>query len=320
MDDAAIFLLAPQPFGMALAVVGDHGVGGLEDHSGGAVVLLQPDNPCLRIEPVEMEDVVNIGAAPAVDRLVVVADHGKIARLAGQQGHQLELDEVGILVFVDHQPLVAVAVSLQDLGVFLPKPHGKQQQVVKIQKIHLLEALLVALIAFGHLGGTGKIRMPDVIRPLRIGFGHRDAPAPQRRVVALPDLPQRIHYLHYQPLLVALGGNGEAAAVPQLLGMAPQHADAEGVEGADGHRIGRLRAKHPSDALAHLARGLVGEGDRHDGVRLDAMPHQVGNSLHNYRGLAGAGPRQQQQRPFQALHGLLLAVIHQRHNQISGNR
>jgi hypothetical protein len=45
-----------------------------------------------------------VGAAPGVDRLVVVADRGEgIARPAGQQLQQAVLAAVGVLVFVDQQ-------------------------------------------------------------------------------------------------------------------------------------------------------------------------------------------------------------------------
>src|SRR3712207_7056583 len=55
------------------SVVGDDGVGRVEDPLGGAVVLLQDDDARAGEVPLEVEDVAEIGAPPAVDRLVVVA-------------------------------------------------------------------------------------------------------------------------------------------------------------------------------------------------------------------------------------------------------
>ena len=55
-------------------VMGDQVRGGGEDVAGGAVVALQPDHVGAGEVVLEAQDVVDLGAAPAVDRLVVVAD------------------------------------------------------------------------------------------------------------------------------------------------------------------------------------------------------------------------------------------------------
>src|SRR5262249_17776433 len=61
-------------------VVGDEMRGGRQDVAGGAVVALQADHPRARKVVLEAQDVVDLGAAPAVDRLVVVADAADIRR------------------------------------------------------------------------------------------------------------------------------------------------------------------------------------------------------------------------------------------------
>ena len=58
----------------AALIVGDEMRGGAEDMGGRAVVALQPDDGGARKILVEAQDVVDLGAAPAIDRLVVVAD------------------------------------------------------------------------------------------------------------------------------------------------------------------------------------------------------------------------------------------------------
>ena len=55
-------------------VVGDEVRGGGEDVAGRAVIALQPDHRGAGEVVLEAQDVVDLGAAPAVDRLVVVAD------------------------------------------------------------------------------------------------------------------------------------------------------------------------------------------------------------------------------------------------------
>ncbi len=76
------------------------------------------------------------------------------------------------------------------------------------------------------------------------------------------------------------------------------------VEGAD-QRLGqRGVAEQPVDALAHLAGGLVGEGDGQDGVRRDALlADQPGDAAGDDAGLARAGSGENQQGAFGGLDG-----------------
>ena len=63
-------------------VVGDEVRGGGEDVAGGAVVALEPDDLGAGEVVLEAQDVVDLGAAPAVDRLVVVADAADVLERA----------------------------------------------------------------------------------------------------------------------------------------------------------------------------------------------------------------------------------------------
>ena len=102
----AVAQRAPQLLLEQLRVAGDHVVGRAQDVAGGAVVLLQRDQlqpgKVLRQPP----QVVDGGAAPAVDALVVVAHRGEQAvaafvRVFDQRLQQLVLHRVGVLDFVD---------------------------------------------------------------------------------------------------------------------------------------------------------------------------------------------------------------------------
>ena len=79
----------------------DHRVGGLQDGAGGAVVLLQPHRAQAGEVLAETADILDLGAAPAVDRLVVVTDDGDAGSAAGQQPQPGVLDGVGVLKLVD---------------------------------------------------------------------------------------------------------------------------------------------------------------------------------------------------------------------------
>jgi hypothetical protein len=92
--------------------------------------------------------------------------------------------------------------------------------------------------------------------------------------------------------------------------MAAQHLRADRVEGAEpGHALDRI-ADEAADALLHLARGLVGEGDGEDlaGIGL-ARPQQMGEARGERRGLAGAGAGEDEHRAFGGEHGLALGRV-----------
>ena len=75
--DLGVFRVGPvgeQRLAEAAFIVGDEMGGGTQDMGGGAVVALQADDGGTRKILLEAQDVVHLGAAPAIDRLVVVAD------------------------------------------------------------------------------------------------------------------------------------------------------------------------------------------------------------------------------------------------------
>ena len=83
LDLLAALGLGPQGLAQPALVGGDQARGGAEDVAGGAVVALQPDDLGAREVALEAQDVVHLGAAPAVDRLVVVADAADVAGAPG---------------------------------------------------------------------------------------------------------------------------------------------------------------------------------------------------------------------------------------------
>ena len=83
-DRVALPAVGPQVLGLAPRVVGDDGVGGVEDGLGGAVVLVEHDHLGVGIVLLELQDVADVGAAPGVDALVGVADHAEVAVLGRQ--------------------------------------------------------------------------------------------------------------------------------------------------------------------------------------------------------------------------------------------
>ena len=91
--------------------MGDEAGRGGEDVRGRAVILLEPDD--LRAGEVlfEAQDVGDLGPAPGIDRLVVVADAAEVAARLGEQFQPVILGCVGVLIFVDEDVEEALAIG-----------------------------------------------------------------------------------------------------------------------------------------------------------------------------------------------------------------
>ena len=119
LDRVAEAERGPQPLGVQLGVVVDQRVGGSQDGAAGAVVLLELDHLQLRIVVGQAPQVLQGRAAPAVDRLVVVAHRGEAVAFADQFPQQLVLGGVGVLVFVDQEVAQPLAPQLRALAASL---------------------------------------------------------------------------------------------------------------------------------------------------------------------------------------------------------
>ena len=87
-DDAdllAVTSVGPQGLPEPAGIASDEFVGGGQDVSSRPVVLLQADDLRAREILLEAEDVGDLGSAPAVDRLIVVADTAEIAARFSQE-------------------------------------------------------------------------------------------------------------------------------------------------------------------------------------------------------------------------------------------
>ncbi len=75
--------ISPQLFAHAAVVIGDQGVGGFENMTGGAIVLLQLDHLMAGVMLLEIENIFYLCTTPAVDRLIIVADHKQVVIALG---------------------------------------------------------------------------------------------------------------------------------------------------------------------------------------------------------------------------------------------
>src|SRR5262245_13277023 len=132
-DGARFLLVVPHPADpdpLAHGTVGEQGLAQprlvvademrcrRQDVAGGAVVALEPDHLGARKVELEAQNVVDLRPAPAVDRLVVVADAADIGGIAaGQQPEPQILGDVGVLIFVDQDVAQALPVGREHVGM-----------------------------------------------------------------------------------------------------------------------------------------------------------------------------------------------------------
>ena len=91
--------------------------------------------------------------------------------------------------------------------------------------------------------------------------------------------------------------------------MRAQDREAERVEGVD-RDAGGACAEQRVSRVAHLGRRAAREGDGEAVLRRHAaVRHQVRDAVRQRAGLAGAGPGEDQQRPFDDLGGAALLRI-----------
>ena len=337
--------------------------GGGEDVGGRAVVALEPDDLGAGEVVLEAQDVVDLGAAPAVDRLVVVADAadvlraraagfwrravwrgqpegwrglrgggvsarsawslalaprgGKVADGAGaralpQQPQPQILGDVGVLVLVDQDVLEALLVLPQHVRLLAEQADVLDQQIAEIGGVEHLQPLLIGdvellALAAGEaraLAGRHLVGRQAAVLPAVDQAGeHARRPALLVDVLGLEQLLD-------QPDLVVDVEDGEIGLQPDQLGVPAQDLAADRVEGAEpGHALDHA-ADHGADALLHLARGLVGEGDGED-LRRPGPPggEDVGDARGQHPGLAGPRAGQHQHRPVERHHRLALLRI-----------
>ena len=170
--------------------------------------------------------------------------------------------------------------------------------------------ILLVQLAAAAVGVALALAGVDVARGQPLVLPLVDQPGERARGEALLVEVGGDDQLLEQAQLVVGVEDGEVRLQPDQLGMAAQHLGADRVEGAEPrHPLDRV-ADQPPDALAHLARGLVGEGDRQDLRRPRlARVEQVREPRGERGGLAGARAREHQHRAVGGQHRLALRRV-----------
>ena len=225
------------------------------------------------------------------------------------------LGAVGVLIFIDHHIFEAALIIGLHIGVLAEDGQHVQQQIAEIAGVQRLQPFLVTRIhgstaavrtigigetlAARHIGGELALVLPAVDQagellwrpPLVVdaGFGH---------------------HLLQQPQLVIGIKDGELRVQAHQFGMAAQHLGRQRVKGAEPRQAFGHRPQQKFCAVAHLARGLVGEGDgQHFGRPGQPVEQYVRQPGGERFRLAGAGAGQDQHRAFGGGHRLALRRI-----------
>ena len=117
VDDArAALQVGPQPLLLAIAVLANHGGGRVENHLRRAIVPLELHRHRFGVVALEVEDVLHVGAAPLVDRLVGIADDAEVAVDLRDAPDEHVLRAIRVLVLVHHNETELLRVLLANHG------------------------------------------------------------------------------------------------------------------------------------------------------------------------------------------------------------
>jgi hypothetical protein len=298
LDAIAADVFGPEGLALARGVVCDDGACRVQDRCGRAIVLLELDDRRSGMVALEVEDVPDLGAAKPVDRLVLVTDHADVVVDRRQRLHQQVLRPVRVLVLVDEQMGAAARVALARLGggVGGEQRQCLEQDVVEVDGIGPQKARFVARVDLGDELRVGRERARLHLRGrLHRVLGAADASQERaRRPGGVVDALRAQDPPHERDLVVGVVDRevrieADRSAIP------PEDPQAQAVKRADPRTAG-ARAEKPFDALAHLARRFVREGDGDDAAGIDALMDQPGDPVGDDARLAGARPREDQQR------------------------
>ena len=244
----------------AVAVFCDQRVRRRQNLRRGTVVFHHHDGLHVWKDLVEIQQILDVRAAPGVDRLVRVAHDEEVAVIAAQHLHQLVLQRVDILKFVDHDVFEPLLPLEPDVLVLLENIERELDEVVVVEAeaLFLLIEIAVeddvprrvgALVLFAQRVERHRDHVLVILRLLKElsdldhvpcgGIGHV---AQCEAALFVDDAEHRVDVgiIQHQKALRVLHG------VAVLL----QNGDTEAVERVDIARV--VVAGQGVDTLAHL--------------------------------------------------------------------
>ena len=277
----SLFILRPEGLLLPTGVVGDDGICHIQDIGGGTVILFQTGDLRIRVLIFKIQDVIDVRSAELVNGLIIITHHAEIPVLCRQKLHQDKLGVIGILVLIHHDIAEALLINGQNIRMLHKEPYGLVDQIIKIQRVILLQTLLIFRVDIGHIPAPiASSFIPRILLRreeflLRLGNGGDHPPYG----ILLLVQPQMFQRLLDDGLLIIRIVNIEIVLSPQLLVKPPQYAYTHGVKGLDPDLLRSVR-QHPVHTLPHFLRRLVGEGDGKDIARVHALSfYEVGDPV-----------------------------------------
>ena len=269
--------------GDAALIVGDEPVGRVHDGAGTAVVALQPEHLCLREILLEIEDVLDLGPAEAVNGLGVVTHHTEVLVTGSQLAQNEILRHIGVLILV-HQDVVKAPGNVCERlrRVFQEDVHVKED-VVKVHHARLLAGLAVEPV---YLINIGLLVMLVVLQVTAHAIGIRSGR--DKVVLSLGDAGEHLLglvQLVVQRELLEAGldaahrvcsiVDGKGLREPEHLRVIPQETDEHRVKSSHPQAPGPLFTHHDGNAFLHLPRRLFRKGQGQDTVRCHPLFYQI---------------------------------------------
>ena len=242
----------------------------------------------------------------------VSKDEAPGLRSLRQQPQPQILRHVGVLILVHQDVSKPLLVLPQHVRMLAEQADAFQQQVAEVGGVQRLQPLLIGeveLLALavgegGRLAGRHLLGGEPAVLPAVEDHGeHARRPA---LVVQLLGFQQLLD----EPDLVVDVQNGEIRLQADQFRVAAQDLDADRVEGAHPRHALDHVADHEADAVLHLPRGLVCEGDGQDFARpRPPQVEDVRDARREHAGFPGPRPGQHQHRPVQRFHRLQLLGV-----------
>ncbi|EKD59717.1 MAG: hypothetical protein ACD_54C01178G0001 [uncultured bacterium] len=116
----------PQRLAQAVRVGGNDPGRRRQNMRGRSVILFQPHHMCAGEVLLEPQDIADFRAAPAIDRLVIIANAADVAMRLRQQPQPQILRDVGVLILVHQNVFEPALILFQHVRVLLKDHHAMQ--------------------------------------------------------------------------------------------------------------------------------------------------------------------------------------------------
>ena len=270
----------------AQLAAGDEAVGQREHLRRAAVVLAQAHDARAGVSVREGGQVLGAGAGEAVDRLVGVADDAQVAPIAQPQPQQVLLEPVRVLVLVDAEPAVAPMRQRQRVGIGLVQLDREGEHVLEVDPVGPRLGLLVSAPEGAEdVGRHGRLALRAVgLRAHAADLGPLDLIGQVLRRRELVAARQASRQWTDDPQL-RVEHLGQVRAMDER----PEVGELAARGGMEGRGL-HLRQPERLQPMAHLGRGLLGEGHDQRLLRVDRLGgRRVRHAVADDPGLARAG-------------------------------